>query len=187
MNGEDWARYQLIARATYLRCATVSVGRVSDLSTASPPVALRRVAKREVAGGERKESVATEARSGSYEINFRAHAERTEHLTTVFPRQPEGFDVGQSESTNHVGEGFFLARREIRLEHGLLRPVDQTLQTGVAMEIVAQFVGHSVASHSHILQLSFPVATINREFFVNLLQSTGFIEYFLPKPKRIFV
>jgi len=94
MNGEDWARYQLIARATYLRCATVSVGRVSDLSTASPPVALRRVAKREVAGGERKESVATEARSGSYEINFRAHAERTEHLTTVFPRQPEGFDVG---------------------------------------------------------------------------------------------
>ncbi len=33
-------RYQLIARATYLRCATVSVGRYSDLSPASPPVAL---------------------------------------------------------------------------------------------------------------------------------------------------
>jgi hypothetical protein len=44
MNGEDYTRYQLIARATYLpkgylvaaatylRCATVSVGRVSDLS-----------------------------------------------------------------------------------------------------------------------------------------------------------
>ena len=52
MNDEDFARYQLIARATYLRCATVSVGRYSDLSTASPPVALKlvAVAKWRVAG-----------------------------------------------------------------------------------------------------------------------------------------
>jgi hypothetical protein len=38
-----------------------------------------------------------------------------------------------------------------------------------------------------MLQLSLPVTTINREFLVDLLQSTSFIEYFLPKSKRLFV
>ena len=54
INGKECVRYQLIARATYLpkghlvaaatylRCAAVSVDRYSDLSPASPPVALTR-------------------------------------------------------------------------------------------------------------------------------------------------
>ena len=62
INGEECARYQLIARATYvpesylvaaatyLRCAAVSVDRYSDLSPASPPVALTRNAGRVAAG-----------------------------------------------------------------------------------------------------------------------------------------
>jgi hypothetical protein len=87
--------------------------------------------------------------SGSYEVDFGGNAQGAEHLATIFPRKPEGLDVGQSESAHDIGEHFFLTRREVGVKHGALRPVDESGQIGVAVEIVAQLSGYCVARDRH--------------------------------------
>ena len=125
--------------------------------------------------------------SGGDQIHFGRYAQRTEYIAAILPSETEGFDIGQSQPADDVGQDRFLVRRKISLEHGALRPVDQSIQTGVAVQIVAQLLGHGFARHSHSVHLNLLMAAINREFLVDLPQPAILIEYFLPKAYGVFL